>query len=319
MDIRQYQDNDASQWDAFSECCYMATFLHSRRFLSYHRDRFIDASLIIFDGDKWLGVMPAAIAPSSKDIVVSHPGLTYGGIIHQGGLRGQGMIDALELIANYYSSLGIKELIYKAVPSIYHQLPAQDDIYAMFRLGADRVRCDLANSVELSNRLPLSSRRRRSLKKAVRFGVEVLSGEQYAENIWRVLEDNLERKHGAEPVHSLKEILLLHELFPDNIRFIVGCVDGCVEAGVVVFSSKRVFHAQYIASSERGYQTNALDAIFGYCMECAESENAKYFDFGTSNESAGLVLNRGLYTFKSEFGGGGVAHESFSISLGQVG
>jgi lipid II:glycine glycyltransferase (peptidoglycan interpeptide bridge formation enzyme) len=76
-----------------------------------------------------------------------------------------------------------------------------------------------------------------------------------------------------------------------------------------------VWHAQYIASNESGNQVSALDAVFGAAIEEARAGGARYFDFGTSNESAGQVLNDGLFRFKSEFGGGGVAHEYYELAI----
>ena len=39
------------------------------------------------------------------------------------------------------------------------------------------------------------------------------------------------------------------------------------------------------------------------------------FDFGISTEAEGMILNEGLYRFKSEFGGGGVVHEFYEMRL----
>ena len=47
MEIRAFDDRDAEAWDALVAAAPGATFLHSRRFLSYHGNRFQDASLVI--------------------------------------------------------------------------------------------------------------------------------------------------------------------------------------------------------------------------------------------------------------------------------
>ena len=72
---------------------------------------------------------------------------------------------------------------------------------------------------------------------------------------------------------------------------------------------------QYIASSEVGYTLCALDAIMENCINKAVEHGAKYFDFGASNENEGRRLNEGLYQFKCEFGGGGVAYEAYELNL----
>ena len=258
---------------------------------------------------------PAALSPAENTLVVSHPGITYGGVIHQGNLGGQRMINALEAICRYYAAQGCAKLIYKAVPFIYHKTPSQDDVYALFRLEARRTRCDLSSTIDLQHRLPVSERRHRSLKKANKAGVEVIAGVQYFPALWAVLIDNLKSKHGVKPVHALSEITLLAERFPGNIRCVAGRLNGHIVAGVVLFVTPMAYHAQYIASNDDGYESSALDSIFEHCIDAAIREGKRWFDFGISNEDQGRILNEGLYRFKSEFGGGGMAHEFYELDL----
>ena len=70
---------------------------------------------------------------------------------------------------------------------------------------------------------------------------------------------------------------------------------------------------QYIASSELGNANSALDAVFQKIISSAKDNEVRYFDFGTSNENEGKILNNGLYKFKTEFGGGGAVHEYYEI------
>lgn len=313
--LRPFDPSDAEEWDAFCEAAHQATFLHTWRFLSYHGDRFQDRSLILEEDGRWVGLFPAALHPSDDLCVVSHPGITYGGLLHTGGLRGERMILALSAISRHYAALGYAKLIYKAVPSFYYQAPAQDDLYALFRLSALRSRCDLSNAIDLQRRLPVSERRRRSLKKALKAGIEIRDGHEYLPHLWQVVTDNLARKHGSSPVHTLAEMSLLIERFPDNIRCVCGMLNDAVVAGSLLFSTPIVDHAQYIASSEIGYETSALDAVFEHCIATATKEGKRWFDFGISTENSGLYLNEGLYRFKSEFGGGGLVHEFYELDL----
>lgn len=315
LQLRLYEPADALAWDAFCATAHQATFLHSRRFLSYHGDRFQDKSLIIEEDGKWLGIFPAAQQPSDGHCVMSHPGLTYGGLLHQGGLAGERQVTALSMMCRYYAEQGYERLVFKAVPWFYHVTPAQDDVYALFRLGARRMRCDLSSTIDLQRRLQVSERRRRSLKKAMRAGVEIREGGEYLPAFWQVVTNNLKQKHQAVPVHTLAEATLLAERFPDNIRCVVGLVAGDVIAGVLLFTTPVVAHAQYIGSSTVGYELSALDAVFEHCIKQAMSEGKRWFDFGISTENSGFVLNEGLYRFKSEFGGGGTVHEFFEIDL----
>lgn len=316
--IYPYDDSMAEAWDAFVQEAPSGTILHTRRFLSYHQDRFEDCSLIVCDEKgQLLAVFPAAFMPSDKSVVMSHPGISFGGILGSELCRGETMVLLMAEIGGYYGERGVSRLLYKPVPYFYHRMPVQDDLYALSRMGAIRYRCDLTSTIDLQNRGRIGSRRKRGYKKAQRNGVCIASGAQYAGRLWDVLSENLV-KHGVKPVHSLDEIIVLHERFPEEIRFIVALYNNQVEAGVVLFHSPMVVHAQYIASSAEGYSVNALDMIFEHCIESAANCGARYFDFGNSNEDAGKVLNTGLYVFKSEFGAGGCVHEFYEIDLENI-
>ncbi len=310
-----YKDSDASLWDQFCSQSSNATFLHTRKVLSYHGNRFQDCSIILEHEGKIIGVMPAAQHLLHKDLVVSHPGITYGGIIHAGALKGAAMIEAFNCAKRIYLDQGYFRLQYKVTPFIYHQSPLQDDLYALQRLGASRYRCDLSCCIDLASRMKVSDRRRRAFKKAVKSGIELDSGAYCAPDLWEVLTQNLREKHDASPTHSLDEIILLSQRFPEKIKFVIARSQAKVVAGVVLFCIGPTIHAQYIASNDKGQEISALDAVFERCIEEAKDWGARYFDFGISTEAEGTILNEGLYRFKSEFGGGGVVHEFFEIKL----
>lgn len=316
LKIFPYSEDNFAMWDEFLATAPMATFLQTRRYLSYHADRFQDVSLMIKDEkNRLVGLFPAAVDPSNSKRVVSHPGITYGGLLHTGNLRGANMLEAFKALRHYYANYGFEALRYKVVPNIYHQVPAADDLYALFRMGAVRYRCDLSCAIDLLNRPTSTKRRRRGLEKALKYGVQIKEGVDFVKDFWKLLEDNLARKIGALPVHSLNEIIYLHSLFPKNIEFVVGLYEHEVVAGIVLFSGPKVLRAQYIGSSQLGNQICALDLLFEHCLKKAQLQSASYFDFGTSNQNEGQYLKASLYQFKSEFGGGGVVQEFYEIPL----
>lgn len=317
MTVIPYSDEKAQLWDHHVAAFPMHTFLHTRRFLSYHGNRFRDQSVFLTDtGGEVVGAFPAAVDPDDQQIIVSHPGITYGGLLHGERLRGEEVLLALQQIGAYYGSRGFTCLRYKAIPHMYHQVPAEDDLYALFRLGARRYRCDLSATIDLHGSSRPSERRARGQKKAAKHGLEIVEGAENIERVWNVLAENLGRKHGVRPVHSLDEICTLHALFPDNIRFIAGIHNGQVQAGLVLFVTATTVHAQYIASSEVGQSIAALDAVFAYAIGQARDQGFRYFDFGISTEKGGTALNSGLYQFKREFGAGGTVHDFYEIALG---
>ena len=312
--ISPYASDDQAEWDEFIADAPMATFLHSRRFLSYHGDRFADQSLMLRDSrSRLVGVFPAAADPAVDRRVVSHPGITYGGVVHRGLLGGAAMLHAIAEIRDHYARQGFRTLRYKAVPEIYHRRPSADDVYALGNLGARLYRCDLSCAIDLEDRSPPSERRRRGERKALEQGVDVVLDSAHLEEFWVVLEENLATRHGARPTHSVDEMQLLLQLFPESIEVVTARVQGSVVAGVVLFKTNRVVHAQYIGSTEEGRAASALDAVFGECVRRAMTSGARFFDFGISTEDEGRMLNAGLHRFKSEFGGGGVVHMFYEL------
>jgi hypothetical protein len=313
--IEAFEPQLAAEWDELVERAPNGTFLHTRRFLSYHEDRFEDASLVIRRHDgKLIGVLPAAVDPTDKSTVVSHPGATFGGLVHTGRIVGETAVRTLDSIRTRYASLGYRVFRYKAVPWIYHRQPAGDDLYALVRLGAGSAQRNLSCSVDLCSPPRRSERRRRGLRRAQAAGVTLARGGVLASPLWMVIDENLDRRYGARPVHSVEEIVHLHGLFPDRIEFVVAELRGEVVAGVVLFLNSPVTHAQYIAATEAGYGVNALDLVFDECIRGAAEDGYRFFDFGTSNTADG-GLNQTLYDFKLGFGGGGVAYESYDITL----
>jgi hypothetical protein len=304
-----------ADWDELVARSPMATLLHSRRFLAYHGDRFEDASLVFRDGEKLVGVLPAARDPSDSARVISHPGATFGGIVHDGGLGGERMLEALSSALETYRASDVNALTYKAVPWIYHQLPGDDDRYALFRHGARHTRMDLSCAIDLAARRNPSSRRKRGRKKAEAAGVQLSDSTELVPAYWEVLEETLKERYGVDPVHSVEEIQRLSDLFPDQIDFLFATLEGEVVGGAVIFNNPRVAHVQYSASGNAGRESSALDAVYERGISDATEAGRRFFDFGISTEAGGRELNEDLYRFKFEFGGGGVAHEFFELSL----
>jgi lipid II:glycine glycyltransferase (peptidoglycan interpeptide bridge formation enzyme) len=118
-----------------------------------------------------------------------------------------------------------------------------------------------------------------------------------------------------QPVHSIDEILLLHRRFPKAIRLFTAQVPaGPVLAGVVIFETATVAHAQYGAVSDEGRRIRALDALYMFLINYYR-QSKRWFDFGISSEQDGRMLNPGLANQKEEFGGTGVAYDTYRMSV----
>lgn len=310
MEARRYDPSQSSLWDDLVRRS-QGTFLHERAYMDYHADRFPDASVMVFDKAKLAAVFPATAAGTE---VASHTGLTYGGLLHD-GMTAAKVLAAFDALNAHYARDGYETVLYKPVPYIYHPYPADEDLYALFRLGATLVARAVASALPVAGRKRFTESRRGGLRKAERAGCALAESDDFA-GVWDVLRAGLEARHGARPVHSLAEICLLKSRFPDQIRLFEARIDGVLGAACVLFDTGRVAHAQYITSTPEGRAQGALDALFDHVLGTyCEAAGTHTFDFGTSTEDGGQTLNEGLIFQKEGFGGRGVVYDAYRYSL----
>ena len=315
MKIVSFSDDVKKIWDEFVDNSINGTFLHTRKYINYHGDKYKDNSVLIYKKEKLIGLIPAAEDPQNKNNVVSHPGITYGGLIQKGKIKGEENIILFETLKNFYKKKGFKSFIYKVIPSFYNLIPNEDDIYSLFRLKARIIKCDLSSTINLNKNFVQSKRRKRSLRNAYLNNLEIASGEKFINSFWEVLSENLLTKYGVKPVHTIEEIKFLLSLFPNNIECIVCLHQKQLIAGVLLFKNKNVIHTQYISSNDQGKSLNALDFIFDHLINRSKLENLDWFNFGISTENNGLNLNNSLYKFKSEFGAGSSVYYTYHLNL----
>lgn len=314
INVTKFNQNLSEDWDNFCERSWNGTFQQTRKFLNYHLDRFCDTSFIFHLDNKIVGVMPLAENPLNPSEVLSHPGSSFGGLIRTGEFRGENVTQAYSLLQNILREEGYSRLTVKHVPYIYHKQPCQDEEYSLWKLGATISQARLSSTIDLKNSYSPSSRRKRGRKLASQH-IQVVIGNEFLPQLWDVVINNLSSRHGVSPVHTLFEFKQLVELFPSQIQTFVALHKEEVIAGVTVFKSSNVWHAQYIASNDLGREYCALDLVFHNIIENAQNESVHYFDFGISNEDEGKTLNSGLYNYKSEFGGGGTIHTYSSLEI----
>jgi hypothetical protein len=307
--VRPYTPADADAWDAVVARSRNGNLLHRRGYMDYHADRFVDRSLMIERGGEAVGVFPASIRDST---VTSHGGLTYAGLISTHALRAESMLAVFEQMGRHYRMLGVAHVVYKAVPHVFHAYPAEEDLYALHRLGARLMRRDLSSVIALREPFRFTPERRRAVDKARKSGIQ-LHANADPEAFHSLLSDVL-RKHDTVPTHSLAELRLLQSRFPHDIVLHEARIDGALLAGVLVYDFGRVVHTQYMAASEEGRRVNALSILLAELIENTYAARM-HFSFGISTEQEGRVLNGGLVTQKEYFGARAIVHDFYEWLL----
>lgn len=306
-----YSNEKKAEWDSFVESCKTPLFFFKRDFIEYHADRFTDSSLMFYKDDVLVSVLPAS---SDDKVLVSHGGLTYGGMLLSSKVRVEVVSEVFSVLVEKTIELGFEKIVYKSTPHIFHKYGAQEDLYFLFNeLGGKIYRRDLSSYISLSNRIKLSKGRKWLIARAKKLGLAVnysSSWDTFHELLSIVLD-----KHEVKPVHTAKELKYLADLFPNNVKLKVVESEGVMIAAALLFMFDGVVHTQYLAANDQGRESGALDFLIESSIKESQEKGFTYFSFGTSTEQQGKVLNVGLAAQKESFGARGLVLDFYEIDL----
>jgi len=307
--VKQYDKNDYQIWNDFIGQAKNATFLFHRDFMEYHKDRFEDFSLLVFEDEKLISVLPAN---KVGDSIYSHQGLTYGGLVYKEQTKLVTVIEIFRSTLFFLNENNFQKLHLKTLPSIYHLKPAEEVLYALFLAEAKLVRRDSLSVIDLSQENKNSKIRKRGFQKGVSNQL-IIKEEVNFESFWvDVLIPNLNKKHSANPVHIVEEMNYLKSHFSKNIHQFNVYLKDKIVAGTTVFETETVVHCQYISKNEDQENLGSLDYLFHYLIR-ERFAKKRFFDFGISNKNQGRNLNEGLTYWKESFGASTIVHDFYEL------
>jgi len=310
INVTRYKDENESLWDRFVTESKNGIFLFYRNYMEYHSDRFIDHSLLFFDRNRLIALLPAN---SKGSTLLSHGGLTLGGFIFSEKMKTPLMLKLFNALIEYLRDQKFKKLIYKPIPHIYHSVPAEEDLYALFLNNAKIYRRDVSSTIFQEKRPTYSKGRIWSVRKAKKGALEVSRSFDF-KTFMGIEEENLLKKYGVKPTHTSEEIEMLAQRFPENIKLFTVIKEDTMLGGVIIYESQYVAHTQYIAATDQGKEIGALDVILDYLIN-EHYAKKKYFDFGISTEDDGKFLNTSLIQNKESYGARATVYDFYQIDL----
>ena len=345
FDIIRYTPGHKAEWNAFVARSKNGTFLFDRDYMDYHSDRFEDHSLMFYLDGRLYALMPAN---RKDDVFQSHAGLTYGGLVMDAHCTAAAVVTLFAELNDYLRREGFRRVYYKCIPWMYHQLAAEEDLYAICRTCDARLQeRDLGTVIIQRSAIRWERVRRRALKRAQEAGITVerssavptapivpaapivptapivpaascpVCGGIAAADLaafWQVLCDNLRTTYGSRPVHTLDEITLLASRFPDNIVLYTARKDGDILAGILLYVSAQVARAQYSSATPLGKKLGAIDIIYDRIIH-DDYAHLPYFEFGTSAMADSNAINETLVFQKEGFGGRAICFDRYEWEL----
>ena len=310
MEIKEYASSNNKIWDEFIQNSKNGIFMFERGFMDYHSDRFKDNSLMFYDNDELVAILPASI---HEEELRSHGGLTYGGFIVNEKMKQHRMLECFDALKTYMTENKINKLIYKTIPHIYHNQPAEEDLYALYKNEAKVLKIEPSTTIFLQNPLKMPKGRKAQISRAKREGVIIEQSKDF-ETFIDLENAVLSDHHDTKAVHTAEELKLLQSRFEDKIQLWIAKVNNEIIAGTLLFVYDNVVHTQYMAANDKAREIGGLDLLIKTVMDNF-AETKTYFDFGISSEDNGKFLNEGLISQKEGFGGRTTVYQTWEVVL----
>jgi len=267
--------------------------------MDYHSDRFDDFSLMIFKKNKLCALLPANV---DEDIIFSHQGLTFGGLLLPLKISFIVVSEIYEAIKKYYEKYSIHQINIKLIPSFYFRYPANELACLLQQDNASVYRRDKLYAIDYSKELQIHKTKIKYFNRGMRLGLEVRKEDDLS-GFWnKILIPVLERKHQSKPVHTLFEIQKLKNNFKFNIQQFNVYYEEEILAGITIFENEVVVNSQYAASTQDGEKYRALDFLFVYLINHFKKEGKQFFSMGTVSDESKLGFKLGLLKQKEELG-----------------
>lgn len=297
--VKKYDQNDYKIWNDFIAQAKNATFLFHRDFMEYHKYRFEDFSLLVYQDEKLISILPANKVGNS---LYSHQGLTYGGLVFTAKIKGAKVEAVLDAVLYFLKENLFETFYYKPIPNFYFPEGNNEIDFFLFKRGAvlDRKEMNLAVNLELP--LQISKSKLKHFRRIEDLDLDIMEEEDFNSFWEKILEPRLLEKFNVKPVHTKEEILLLKQNFPENIRQYSVYQNDEIIAGITIFETENVVKSQYGATSKKGEEFRALDFLFINLIEKYKRKGKRFFDMGIVNEENESSYHSGLLKQKEELG-----------------
>lgn len=309
--IKKYEADMETIWDNFVNDSVNGNFQELRCFLNYHKDKFIDHSLLFYKNNELAAVMPCNEQDNGK-LLISHSGATFGGLIFSNKYASitsyKWILDELD---QYIKDNQFKHFEMKMPSWLYMKSDKHIEVFD-YLLGLNGFSCGEevgffinCSTLEDNYEQYYAKLKKRKLKKAYKENLlfrELSSSADIAE-FYSILRENY-TKFNTSPAHTYEDLLLLKDVcIPDNMSFYGVFSENSMIAGSMVFNfnDKKVFHTQYLASRFEYLELCPNEFLYTNLIATARSKGFRFLSFGTSTLDHGKVFNEDLALFKEGF------------------
>lgn len=316
--LTEYNVADSALWNAFIEKSANGTIFHRSDFLAYHHPKFKSNinNLIWLKNENFFSLMPLGIFRSDKEIIARSPyGASWGGLVHPDNMTLNYSRQIVKTLIEYLKANNIDKCFITATPGCYYKTYSYHFEFSLLEAGFKLINSEIQDVVPLSQiknnvwELFTSKCRNQSRK-----GLENFSITQNVtpEEFYPILVEDKKRHNNASITHSLKDLTLLHNTFPDKVIFSVARLKNSNEmAGLCLFvGNDNCVMTFYLSQTAGAVGKNGVNALIAIHLEQAFKQGYKFFDFGCSSFNT-KVENIGVAEFKESFGSIGISRNTY--------
>ena len=126
IEVVRYTSEKKLEWDDFVMSSDLQVFMFCRDYLEYHNDRFDDFSLMVFDSNKLVCLLPGHLIEGHFK---SHFGLTFGGYIHAMNTSYEYLLCVFNVVKSFLIHNKVSKVSVKLPPSFYSMTYNQCQTY----------------------------------------------------------------------------------------------------------------------------------------------------------------------------------------------
>ena len=313
--IVKYNNKLKSQWDQFVDNSDNGTLFHKREFLNYHIEReFKDHSLLFYIKNQIICVMSAAEVDSKHLTLYSHPGASYGGFVFK-KISFRIVSKVISQLEHYLKIKKISQIFLVPTPPVYANQFNETIEYVLKWNQYRTEEIYISSIIKIDKNLysNIHRRKKRYINRGMKNSLSLSWTNDY-DNFYPILLKN-KLKHGVRPTHSLKELKILSNKFPKNIKLLMLYKKKIAIGGTLIFVANQnvaiIFYNMIDYSYSR--EKPALHLI-AETMNWAYKNKIKWLDFGVSQlplNNNPLSPHKSLIQFKEQFGATGFIRKAF--------
>jgi hypothetical protein len=307
--IKKYcKKNDLLVWDKFIiNDSLNGTIYHTRNFLSYHENRFIDNSIMIYDKKKLIAVFPCC---KINQEYYSHRGSTCGGIVilekYYELIKLTNIMDA---IYSYYNA----NLHIKLSESIYFKNNKSNELlnFVLSKKCSNNKDISLYFDVNTNEKIIDSfpkSRNKDYLKKYIKnennnINFQISDKIEDYKNYYILLDKFLREKNNVTPLHSLDEFILLKKILAEKqFLFLSKNKNNIILSGAWVFYiNKKIIYTPYLMTNYDEENTSLVYLLYEL-FQFAKKNNISIVNLGACSTGGGKNILYSKYKFKNKCG-----------------